>query len=253
MKRCPQCEFVYEDDTNACDMDGSALVHCSQTLPPPEQVAAATESTGPPPAWQWSQWRSVAVPTIAGVVLAAVLFAAYYALVHRSPTSKRTQSTADATAVAQAAARDLAAVPSPSLPDTSASEQSLSNELTASSSPEKSLAPARLNSGPVSAAGGTGRGPVIIRLADGRSIKADEAWETKEGIWYRQAGVVTFLKRGQARAIERGIERPMPARSAAAKPGAKKPKPETPNANKESRIGSILKKTGRILKRPFKL
>ena len=27
MKRCPQCEFIYEEDQRVCDMDGAALVH----------------------------------------------------------------------------------------------------------------------------------------------------------------------------------------------------------------------------------
>ena len=33
MKRCPQCEFIYEDDQSLCDMDGVLLVFDSRTLP----------------------------------------------------------------------------------------------------------------------------------------------------------------------------------------------------------------------------
>ncbi len=33
MKRCPQCEFIYEDDQSLCDMDGVLLVLDSRTLP----------------------------------------------------------------------------------------------------------------------------------------------------------------------------------------------------------------------------
>ena len=33
MKRCPQCEFIYEDDQSMCDMDGVLLVFDSRTLP----------------------------------------------------------------------------------------------------------------------------------------------------------------------------------------------------------------------------
>jgi len=33
MKRCPQCEFIYEEDQRLCDMDGSALVHDPRALP----------------------------------------------------------------------------------------------------------------------------------------------------------------------------------------------------------------------------
>jgi hypothetical protein len=51
------------------------------------------------------------------------------------------------------------------------------------------------------------------------------------------------------------IVRASPAHSLSPTPkrGATKPKPENTNQNKESNLGSILKKTGRILKKPFKL
>jgi hypothetical protein len=32
MKRCPECEFLYEDDQRLCDMDGIALVHDSHVF-----------------------------------------------------------------------------------------------------------------------------------------------------------------------------------------------------------------------------
>jgi len=107
---------------------------------------------------------------------------------------------------------------------------------------------------------------VVIWLTNGASIKADEAWEKKEGIWYRQAGMVTFLKRSRVRAIQR-LAAPNPRlKSTAIKAEEKnrKPenaiaqnqpgvvKPEAASAKKESRVGSFLKKTARILKRPFK-
>jgi hypothetical protein len=51
------------------------------------------------------------------------------------------------------------------------------------------------------------------------------------------------------------IVRASPAHSLAPtpKPKEKKPRPEPTNQNTESKFGSILKKTGRILKKPFKL
>ena len=32
MKRCPECDFIYEDNQRLCDMDGIALVHDSNIL-----------------------------------------------------------------------------------------------------------------------------------------------------------------------------------------------------------------------------
>ena len=63
MKRCPQCEFIYEDEQTMCDMDGTMLAL--------DQSAAVVEG-------RRSVAKSFAVPAIAGTALAAVLFLAFY-------------------------------------------------------------------------------------------------------------------------------------------------------------------------------
>jgi hypothetical protein len=45
---------------------------------------------------------------------------------------------------------------------------------------------------------------------------------------------------------------PKPPAPPAPKPEAKKPQPESASQKKESKITSVLKKTGRLLKKPFK-
>ena len=72
MKRCPQCEFIYEDDQSLCDMDGVLLVFDSRTLPNQHALATvpATPSTTPR--------RNRAVPAFATLVLALVLGMVYY-------------------------------------------------------------------------------------------------------------------------------------------------------------------------------
>jgi hypothetical protein len=74
MKRCPQCEFIYEDDQSLCDMDGILLVFDSQQLPKHLQA-------------QKSKPRSRIVPLVAGIVLTTVLALVYYVATHqRKPT-----------------------------------------------------------------------------------------------------------------------------------------------------------------------
>ena len=80
MKRCPQCEFIYEDDQSLCDMDGVLLVLDSRTLP--NLHALATVPAPPPKA---SPRRSRAVPAFATLVLALVLGMVYYVST-RQPT-----------------------------------------------------------------------------------------------------------------------------------------------------------------------
>ena len=148
------------------------------------------------------------------------------------------------------------------------SSSASSNLMPASASP--SLPPAAESAGrprpadvPVSA-GATAADSysAIIWLTNGTSIKADQVWEGKEGIWYRQAGVVTLLKRSQVKSIQRLAPR-SESTAVTAEEKNRKPqnviaqnrprvsRPEPPDARKESRVSSFLKKTGRILKKPF--
>jgi hypothetical protein len=164
----------------------------------------------------------------------------------------------------QPSSSDLASTLTPS-PDAAPAEQSLEQSSESSSahsddqanlsSSKESLAHTRLTPGPVSAGtpSGDGRGPVIVRLTNGAAIRADEAWEKREGIWYRQGGVVTFLNRSQVRAIER-LPSPTPRAKSVAYNSAEKSRQTepAPEPKKESKVSSFLKKTGRILKKPFK-
>ena len=70
MKRCPKCEFIYEDDQSLCDMDGVLLVFDARTLP--SLHALQTVATKPPPK------RNRAVPAFATLILALVLSLVYY-------------------------------------------------------------------------------------------------------------------------------------------------------------------------------
>lgn len=80
MKRCPECEFIYEDDQSLCDMDGILLVFDSQKLPKPTKL--------------WS-WRGRIIPALAALVLSTVLALVYY--VSTRQTAKPTYSPAGVT------------------------------------------------------------------------------------------------------------------------------------------------------------
>jgi hypothetical protein len=282
MKLCPDCEFIYEDDQSFCDMDGKELVFDPKPLSFKEnalsnsmqlQALVATPATlaaGAGPTWASevppglrSRWESrrLAVAALAGVVIAALLFFAYYVRLHRSRAVKASQShnqsydpSAHSAISTQPSAPGLVGE-SASTVENLSSEQPPLAPLT-----ESSAAPGRQAASLASAktSAGTSRAPVIIQLTNGSTIKADEAWENKEGIWYRRAGVVTFLKRSEVRAIQR-LDPPtrsqQPTQRRETTVARKQPpaeKPEATSQNKESRVSSFLKKTGRILKKPFK-
>src|SRR6266498_429269 len=44
---------------------------------------------------------------------------------------------------------------------------------------------------------------VHLKLADGSSIAADEAWESEQGVWYRQGGMSHLIARERIKTIGR--------------------------------------------------
>jgi len=70
MKRCPQCEFIYEDDQSLCDMDGILLVFDSQKLPKQGKS-------------QKSKLRNLILTVFAVLVLTSVLSFVYYVATHQ--------------------------------------------------------------------------------------------------------------------------------------------------------------------------
>ncbi|HEX2268901.1 MAG TPA: hypothetical protein VHH35_05180 [Pyrinomonadaceae bacterium] len=72
MKRCPQCEFLYEDDQSLCDMDGVLLVYDSRTFPNLHALATV------PPLPGKSVRRHRMVPAFATILLTAVIASFYY-------------------------------------------------------------------------------------------------------------------------------------------------------------------------------
>ena len=175
MKRCPKCEFIYEDDQSLCDMDGVLLVFDSRKLPNHEALQTV-------PASKTAPRRNRAVPAFATVILALVLGLVYYVSVHRKAMQN-------------------------SYTPPASSAASTSNPV-----------PAEVNLNPTPEA--------------------------------------------QPPAEELKPEQPKPAAAAAApapvkKAPATKPTPapaksKVEEKKDESKVGSILKKTGRILKKPFK-
>ena len=181
MKRCPQCEFIYEDDQSLCDMDGVLLVFDSRTLP---SLSLATVSAPLP---ESRPRRSRMVPAFATLLLMLSMASVYYISSMRNtapPDFTPASVTSEAPAVVPPA-------PTPAAEDTA---QAAAAEETPKEEP-----PRETHSSPAPA--------------------AKPAAE--------------------------------PARKATTtKPAASKTEPEP--KKDDSKVGSILKKTGKILKKPFK-
>src|SRR5882724_12153660 len=82
MKRCPLCDFIYEDEQNLCDMDGIELVADSGPLSHSGITAIAVTHVPVLPTQSWG--RRFAIPGVAAVILSAVLFQVYSVSKRRS-------------------------------------------------------------------------------------------------------------------------------------------------------------------------
>jgi hypothetical protein len=179
MKRCPQCEFIYEDDQSLCDMDGVLLVFDSRTLP--NLHALTTVQTKPQPK------RNRAVPAFATLILALVLAMVYYVSTQRK-----------------------AAQPA----YTPANAASTSNPvLEVNSNPQPQLEAAA------------------------------------------PAPAAAVAEEPKPATTKPAVVAPAPVKKPATKTAAaiSETKPAAADKKEDSKVGSILKKTGRILKKPFKL
>lgn len=167
MKRCPKCEFIYEDDQSLCDMDGVLLVLDSRTLPHFHALQTVPAKTPPK--------RNRAVPAFATLILALVLGMVYYVSTQRRVTQ-------------------VTEIPPLAIAETA------SNPL-----PEVKPAP-----------------------------EAQPPVEEPKPETHKSAAATA------------------PVKKVAAKPTPTPSKPKAEEKKDDSKVGNILKKTGRILKKPFK-
>jgi len=173
MKRCPKCEFIYEDDQSLCDMDGVLLVLDSRKLPNLHALQTV-------PALKTSTKRNRAVPAFATLILALVLGMVYYVSTQRQ-----------------------------------AMEDSLI--------PPQPIWVSMWN--PVPRVNPASEAPLSAVEPKPESTKPTVA--------------VASI--------------PVPAKKATAKPAPLPAKAKPEEKKDDSKVGNLLKKTGRILKKPFKL
>jgi hypothetical protein len=184
MKRCPQCEFIYEDDQSLCDMDGALLVFDTRSLPnlhvlAPVDVPAVPVASKAP-------WRHRTFPAMAALILATVLSLVYFVT-----TQRRTPTPVS--------------VPSVTLPASN-----------------------------------------LVAPAEASSSKPEPPQPAAE------ASVAAPVTKEEIKPEASKSPATPPAKKASSKTSTTQSKPAEEKKD-NSKVGSILKKTGRILKKPFKL
>jgi hypothetical protein len=227
MKHCPECETDFPDSEHFCEFDGTSLVSDE-----PEAELEPDSDAGLKPR---SNLKLTAI-AVSGVVIGVILFLIYYTMTREPATqSSNTRSSTSSVAMQQQAPL-LPSVPAPIASPSPSVEPSPSPSATPTPSP-KTERRVELSSTAISTDQKTKSGPVIIRLNDGARIQSDEAWQTREGIWYRKGGVVALLDPKQVRAIEKVTPAPAPSPSESPAPSpAQSPAPLKTASQSSSRI-----------------
>ena len=184
MKRCPQCEFIYEDDQSLCDMDGALLVLDSRTLPHLHALAPINMSAVP--IASKAHWRHRTFPAMAALILATVFSLVYFVSTQRGAAPSTPDDIPSITMPASNLVAPAEAVPTPEPPPV-VDENAAAPAATEETKPEPAKAPANA-----------------------------------------------------------------PAKKATSKTSTTQTKPAEETKKDDSKVGTILKKTGRILKKPFK-
>ncbi|MBA3716446.1 MAG: hypothetical protein H0W76_29010 [Pyrinomonadaceae bacterium] len=198
MKRCSACDRSYNDDQKFCEEDGTTLV-----------AVRPTSSNN-------QIWVSALVGVAIGLMFAAIAFAAYYTTkrgaedaVPRGETAKLSSSAAAPLTKASpmpVIKTETAITPTPTLIETPSPEPAPVPASTSSPTLAVENTRERVNTTPISTSPNkesASRGPSVIRLYDGTIIEADDAWEDKQGVWYRRGGLVVLVERSRVETIKR--------------------------------------------------
>jgi hypothetical protein len=243
MKRCPQCEFIYEEGQRLCDMDGVELVHDPVELPrngPSKQRKVAKSIL---------QLFAIALPAM---LLGSVLV--YGSMAQNAQTTQpaegidasETTADVDASAPAEPPSQTLGDAPTaettkPDEPSVQSAEADDSQGSANKSSSSEPSTPSDTSSAP----------PTAQRYPD----NATDGNSTMKGPRLNDAGEAPS-RTATSRDGKPIIEPSQPA----ARREARKPRPAAASQNsqpknahqsKSTKIGTFLKKTGRFLKKPF--
>jgi hypothetical protein len=227
MKFCPQCDFIYENDQSLCDMDGAALVYDPKPFPPAGNAApspAVISSAN-------SQWWRFTATAVVGVVLGTALL--YQVSVHPTSPPSSSHSSAQVTNNSPEQVTGDSAAP---ISDDSEAPSNLDLTQPVPLTPPIEARPAPLS-----------------RKASPQTQSSEPSWSTQ----LPQLSKSTATANSGASAA---VKLPPSSSRSAPKREEGKRKPVSANDNpkaarekKDSSIGSFLKKTSRIFKKPFKL
>ena len=223
MKRCPECEFLYDDEQDSCDMDGTRLRFTTKLPTLPAEAAQTKSMRG-----------ALTIMLLVTIILGIVLFILYPPKWHTSNSSPakeaRPANVLDAKADSQ-------------LPPSEASQHETSTPSPKSAARSRDpFAPMETRTEKSDSSLAATKPKVTTPGPADRSIEAKPPMNQVTTV--NQASPISQKPATPSYSISGPSVRPVSAATAT-------PKPVTQNSNKDSKFNSIMKKAGRILKKPF--
>ena len=221
MKRCPECDFLYYDEQDHCDIDGTRLRFTTK-LPTPE--ATQTKSLR----------VTFTIVALATIILGSVLFILYPPHWHASTSSPaaevRPVKVPDANTDAQ-------------LPPSKASPHTTSTPSPKPAADSRDpFAPMEPKTEKTDSSLGPNKPKLTIMAPASRSMEPKPAMNQPPTV--TQGAPVNPKPTTSSYSMSAPSVRPVAGPTAT-------PKPVTQNSNKDSKLNSMVKKAGRFLKKPF--
>ncbi|HUE83223.1 MAG TPA: hypothetical protein VMM84_13995 [Pyrinomonadaceae bacterium] len=260
MKRCPECEFVYEDEQQSCDMDGAELVHdlrfLAENLSSPidlkfarptepelnnEATSLLVINSSPPQTPRY--WPRLGGVAIAAAVLSTALSLAYI-------TSTQSHAPSDGRITLTENARESASATTEQVEERAPAETSAI--LPASGIEAAAIDPAQPPTGTESP-----KATPRVQNSQGRNGHRNHRSDSGEPTSTSRSKIVgpvttvtTVRMTDKGAAIstrsDGSAQTTLRAPSISAKSAPARAE------NRESRVGSFLRTAGRIIKKPFK-
>ncbi len=223
MKRCPKCEFLYYDAQDRCDMDGTRLRFTTKLPTLPAEAAQKKSLRG-----------AITILVLVTIVLSVVLFILY-------PPHWRTSTMSHATEVAPANVPNENA--DSQLPVPEASQHITSTPLPKPATPSRDpFAPMETNAEKANSSLAATKANATMVDATNRSTETKPAMHQVTTV--NQGAPIIQKPTTPSYSTSNPTPRPVAVATAT-------PKPVTQNSNKDSKFNSFMKKTGRLLKKPF--
>jgi hypothetical protein len=268
MKRCSQCDFIFEDEQQICDFDGTELTSVPDPIPLAQKISpslSTLKDLHPSPIRRFIRSPvSLAVLALAGVTSSALLIGIY-----DSASEPNTKSNIDLASNSQRQKDIVTLALSPpttsdqAKPDQVAKPTLIStqrkiraNEKSSSISPMLKWEPVASRSRSSQSRPASRPGPSTSKL-EARATSRKAASKTRRANTNREA-----LARSHPEASPIGVKASNPmstatptrvSRRSAAQVANRRTSIESDSTRqkRDSKLVAILKKTGRILKRPF--